>query len=109
MRFLITFMILIFTSCFAFASDVVDASNLFAMLPAWVQVTMTILSVLVVAGQAIVAITPSKSDDAFLMRLREMPVVGHLLKSVTAFAPLQKTEILKKDEKAKNEKILAKK
>ena len=49
-----------------------------------------VLGSLVIVGQMIVLLTPSKADDAWLAKLKEMPVVGMLLKALEAFAPIQK-------------------
>lgn len=47
---------------------------------------------LVVVGQVVVAITPSKNDDAFMAKLEEVPVLGSFLKALKAFAPIQKKD-----------------
>jgi hypothetical protein len=50
------------------------------------------LGALVCVGYAYVAITPKKDDDAFLQKLEEKPVIGHLLKILKAFSPVQRKE-----------------
>lgn len=48
------------------------------------------LGALVVVGQAIVVMTPSKSDDAYLEGLMGKPFIGKILAALAAFAPIQK-------------------
>lgn len=48
------------------------------------------LGALVILGQAYVAISPSKDDDAFLAKVEAIPVLGHILKALASFAPIQK-------------------
>lgn len=45
---------------------------------------------LVVLGQAVVALTPSPSDDAWFNSLEEKPGIGHIIKFLKSFAPIQK-------------------
>lgn len=47
---------------------------------------------LVVLGQTYVALTPSQNDDAWYAALEAKPFVGPLLKSLKAFAPIQRKE-----------------
>ncbi len=55
-----------------------------------VALVLGVLGVLVVAGQAIVVITPSKSDDEFWDRLKKIPVLGLIIAAVADFAPIQR-------------------
>lgn len=55
-----------------------------------VMTIVTILGSLVVVGQTIVAVTPSKSDDEAVAKIFLIPVLGPVLKAVAAFAPFQK-------------------
>ena len=45
---------------------------------------------LVVIGQAVVIITPSKADDEAWAKIERMPVLGMVLKVLASFAPIQK-------------------
>jgi hypothetical protein len=49
-----------------------------------------LLGLLVVAGQALVLITPSTADDAAWEKIKAMPVIGQIISAVIAFAPIQK-------------------
>lgn len=51
---------------------------------------LVILGLLVVVGQAVVVITPSKKDDEAWAKLKALPLIGPLLDALSAFAPLQK-------------------
>lgn len=48
------------------------------------------LGALVVTGQAIVLITPSKADDAAWEKLKGIPLVGQIVSVLVNFAPIQK-------------------
>ena len=48
------------------------------------------LGLLVVVGMAVVALTPSKSDDAWIDSLMNKPVIGPVLKAIASFSPVQK-------------------
>lgn len=48
------------------------------------------LGALVVTGQAIVLITPSKADDAAWEKLKAIPLVGQIVSVLVNFAPIQK-------------------
>jgi hypothetical protein len=48
------------------------------------------LGVLVITGQTVVAVTPSKSDDEWMKKLEEKKILGPLVKALGAFAPIQK-------------------
>lgn len=49
-----------------------------------------ILGVLVVAGQALVVLTPTKKDDIAWEKIKAIPVLGQLISAIVAFAPIQK-------------------
>lgn len=49
-----------------------------------------VLGTLVVVGQIIVALTPSKADDEAWAKIESIPLVGAALKALTHFAVLQK-------------------
>jgi hypothetical protein len=70
-----------------------DIGYLFTLLaglhPA-VQVSLAALGGLVVLGQAIVILTPSKADDEAVSKIEAMPIVGPVVKALAAFAPIQK-------------------
>lgn len=51
---------------------------------------LTVLGGLVVVGQAIVAVTPSQSDDAWLEKLKQHKILGPILVLLAKFAPFQK-------------------
>lgn len=48
------------------------------------------LGSVVIIGQIIVAMTPSPDDDAWLVKVYDIPILGPLLKALAAFAPIQK-------------------
>lgn len=58
--------------------------------PASVLLILGCLGLLVVVGSAVIAITPTKNDDAFLAKLYDVPVLGLILKVLAAFSPLDK-------------------
>lgn len=55
-----------------------------------VRLVFTILGVLVVAGQAIVLVTPTPADDNFMAKLEAIPILGGILKALKKFAPFGK-------------------
>lgn len=59
---------------------------------AWGPASYVLMSLggAVVLGQVYVAATPSKKDDAWLKKIEAIPVLGHFLKALKKFAPLQK-------------------
>lgn len=57
-----------------------------------VALILAALGALVVFAQAIVLISPSKSDDAVLDKIMAVPVVGALVKALVSFAPIQRKE-----------------
>lgn len=48
------------------------------------------LGALVVIGMAVVAITPSQADDAWVEKVKSVPVLGQLLLALQSFSPIQK-------------------
>jgi hypothetical protein len=63
------------------------------MLVAKFPITGMILSILgglVIMGQVIVAMTPSKSDDEKWEAIKAKPVIGPILSALANFAPIQK-------------------
>lgn len=56
----------------------------------WGVLVASGLGMLVVVGGAVVALTPSTSDDAAWAKLHSVPVLGGLLKALAAFSPVQK-------------------
>lgn len=70
-----------------------DLSALLAMLAGLnpiILMVFSILGVLVVAGQAIVLLTPSKADDEAWEKIKQVPVLGSLISALANFAPIQK-------------------
>ena len=55
----------------------------------WVPLVLAALGALVVLGQAIVAITPGKADDAKLEEIKK-GFFGKIIDALAAFAPIQK-------------------
>lgn len=65
-----------------------DISQLLAI-PA-LGLILKILGLLVIAGQALIALTPSAADDALAAKLEALPLVGPLLRMLASFAPIQR-------------------
>lgn len=55
-----------------------------------VSIVLMVLGVLVVIAQTVVAITPSKADDAAWEKIKAIPFLGAVLSAVAAMAPIQK-------------------
>lgn len=55
-----------------------------------VALVLGVLGVLVVAGQAVVILTPTKSDDEAWAKIKAVPLLGVLIAAIAEFAPLQK-------------------
>lgn len=53
-------------------------------------VVLPVAGLLVFVAQALVIITPSKSDDAAWDKLKAVPVLGVVLSLLLNFAPIQK-------------------
>mgnify|MGYP000874621972 CR=1 FL=1 len=56
----------------------------------WLMLILSILGSLVVVGQAVVIITPSKKDDEFVEGLEKNGILGGILKLLKKFAVIQK-------------------
>lgn len=56
----------------------------------WLMVIATVLGLLVVVGQAVVAITPTTKDDEAWAKIKAMPVIGAVINALVQFAPIQK-------------------
>lgn len=55
-----------------------------------VTVIVTVLGTLVVLGQVVVVMTPTKSDDEAWDKIKAMPFIGPLLTALSSFAPINK-------------------
>lgn len=55
-----------------------------------VAMVLAALGSLVIIGQAVVALTPSKSDDAAWEALKAKPIIGPILAALSSFAVIQK-------------------
>jgi len=55
-----------------------------------VALVLGALGCLVIVAQAVVIMTPSKSDDLVLENIQKSSIGGLLLKALIAFAPIQK-------------------
>lgn len=55
-----------------------------------VMLLLQFLGILVVVGQVVVVLTPSKKDDEAWDALKAKPVIGSLLSAIASFAPIQK-------------------
>lgn len=53
---------------------------------------LVVMGFLVVCGQAYVLISPNKKDDAWLAKMESKPIIGHILKTLKSFAPIQKKD-----------------
>jgi hypothetical protein len=60
--------------------------------PAWLLLVLGGLGSLVVAGTAYVAVSPSKTDDAWLAKVESVPLVGLVLKLIKSFSFIKKDE-----------------
>lgn len=63
--------------------------DLVAKMPA-LALIIGALGSLVVVGQAVVIITPSKKDDEILDKLEKHSILGSILNVLKSFAPIQK-------------------
>lgn len=54
------------------------------------RIALEVLGGLVVIGQVVVVMTPSKKDDEAMAKAFQVPILGGILKAVCAFAPIQK-------------------
>lgn len=66
-------------------------ANLVSVHPA-IPLVLSALGTLVILGATYVALTPTKADDAWWAKLEATPVIGQLLKGLTAFSPFQRKE-----------------
>lgn len=55
-----------------------------------IPVVFAILGILVIVGQAVVVMTPSKKDDEAWEKIKAIPVLGGVLSGLANFAPIQK-------------------
>ena len=56
----------------------------------WVALVLGLLGAVVVVAQVVVALTPSKADDATWEKIKAMPVLGGILSALASLAPIQK-------------------
>lgn len=61
-----------------------------AALNPFVALALASLGALVVIGQVVVVLTPSKSDDEAFEKIMGIPILGGFLRALAAFAPIQK-------------------
>jgi len=64
-------------------------SGLVAQFP-WLASVAMILGSLVVIGQIVVSLTPSKADDEAWAKIMNIPLLGAVLQALTNFAVIQK-------------------
>jgi len=50
------------------------------------------LGSLVIVGQAYIVMSPTQKDDAWMVKVEKIPVVGHILKALKSFAPVQRKQ-----------------
>lgn len=55
-------------------------------------VVLQVLGSLVVLSSVVVALTPSQDDDALLVRIKEIPVVGALVVALERFSVVSRKE-----------------
>jgi hypothetical protein len=55
-------------------------------------IALVVLGLLVVAAQTYVALTPTQDDDAWFAKLEAIPILGHIIIALKAFAPIQRKE-----------------
>jgi hypothetical protein len=55
-----------------------------------VPVAFAVLGILVVAGQAVVIMTPSVKDDEAWEKIKAIKVLGPMIAGLATFAPIQK-------------------
>lgn len=70
--------------------DAISVINFLVGLSPVALLVASILGTLVVLGQAIVLLTPSKSDDEAWAKLMAIPVLGPVLSALANFAVIQK-------------------
>jgi hypothetical protein len=55
-----------------------------------VHAIVVVVATLVLAGQAIVTVTPTTADDAFWAKIQALPIVGQFIVWLTKWAPFHK-------------------
>lgn len=70
--------------------DFLELLKMLGGMNASVLLILSGLGTLVVIGQAVVALTPSQSDDAAWEKIKAIPVLGQLIVALASFAPIQK-------------------
>jgi len=55
-----------------------------------VLIVLQILGALLVVGQCVVVMTPTKADDEAWDKIKGIPLLGSILSALVEFAPLQK-------------------
>lgn len=55
-----------------------------------VGLVLAALGLLVVVGQVVVVLTPTKKDDEAVARWQAIPILGQILAILAKFAPIQK-------------------
>lgn len=55
-----------------------------------VLIVLQILGALLVIGQVVVVLTPTKADDQAWDKIKAVPLLGSLISALVEFAPLQK-------------------
>lgn len=56
----------------------------------WIHLTLTALGTLVVIGQVIVPLTPTKKDDEAWDKIRSVPILGSVISALENFAVIRK-------------------
>lgn len=56
----------------------------------FLKTSFVVLGCVVVIAQVVVALTPTKKDDAAWDKIHSIPLLGKFLDALTKFAPLQK-------------------
>lgn len=70
--------------------DPVQVLTQFSSAYPWVHLSLTVLGSLVVVGQVIVPLTPTKKDDEAWEKIKSFPVVGQVLAALENFAVFRK-------------------
>lgn len=71
--------------------DIMEIVNfLNAHVPPIVLLVLGFFGLIVTVGTAVIAITPTKNDDAWLSKIYDVKFLGFILKLVVAFSPLDK-------------------
>lgn len=64
---------------------------LFGLSPV-IGMILVVLGFLVVIGQGVIALTPTKADDAAWEKIKAVPILGSIIRGIEAFAPIQRKE-----------------